>query len=586
MKNQTKQTFKIFWDHSLKYRWLLASMYTLLIAVSIANIYRPFVYKRFIDGLSTGNKSIYHVLLLLVFQLFVIDAIIWALWRTATIAVNYFQLRTMRDLMNDSFQNLHLQSVNFFNNNFSGALTRRVTRYYRAFEDISDLLYWDMGQTVLMLIFTIAVLMYKFFAIGLLVLIWSLLYTFFNYAFSRYKLKYDLERSEYDTKISGQVSDTIVNHVNLKLFGAIKSESRSFNDLTGKWFRVSLHSWNLGAITEAVQSGLMAILVLFSTYLALRYWREGLLSVGDVVLIAALISSIFDRLWNFGRNIRRLYESLADAEEMTAILNSTPEIQDKPGAKKLEVKTGAIEFKKVRFYYHEDRNILKDFSLDIAPGEKIALVGPSGGGKTTITKLLLRFFDIQEGKILIDGNDISEVTQESLLHNLSFVPQEPILFHRSLMENIRYANPDASDEEVYAAAKLAHCHEFISQLNNKYETLVGERGVKLSGGERQRVAIARAILKNSQILMLDEATSSLDSESEKFIQDALKNLMKNKTTIVIAHRLSTIMQMDRIIVVENGKITEEGKHKELLKAQEGTYQKLWNIQAGSFEAVK
>ena len=218
----------------------------------------------------------------------------------------------------------------------------------------------------------------------------------------------------------------------------------------------------------------------------------------------------------------------------------------------------------------------------IQPGERVALIGPSGGGKTTIVKLLFRFFDLQGGKILIDGLNIALVTQDSLRANLSLVPQDPILFHRSLYDNIAYARPQASKQEVYEAARFAHADEFIRKFSQGYETFVGERGVKLSGGERQRVAIARAILKNAPVLVLDEATSSLDSESELLIQDALKNLMKGKTTIVIAHRLSTIMQMDRIIVIDNGKVVEEGKHKELLKAKQGVYQKLWEIQAGGF----
>jgi ATP-binding cassette subfamily B protein len=239
----------------------------------------------------------------------------------------------------------------------------------------------------------------------------------------------------------------------------------------------------------------------------------------------------------------------------------------------------------VDFAYENSLPVLKKFNLKISPGEKAALIGPSGGGKSTIVKLLLRFTDIQNGQILIDGQNIAQVTQESLRANIALVPQEPILFHRSLLENIRYGKPKATEKEVIAAAKLAHAHEFISKVSEGYDTYVGERGIKLSGGERQRIAIARAILKNAPVLILDEATSSLDSESELYIQDALKKLMLGKTVIVIAHRLSTIMQMDRIIVLENGKVTEEGKHEELLKMEQGTYQKLWGIQAGGFASA-
>jgi ATP-binding cassette subfamily B protein len=249
------------------------------------------------------------------------------------------------------------------------------------------------------------------------------------------------------------------------------------------------------------------------------------------------------------------------------------------------VKNGAVDFQNVGFHYNHDTKIFHGFNLKVRPGEKLALVGPSGGGKSTVIKLLFRFKDIQEGRILIDGQDICQVTQDSLRQAVALVPQDPILFHRSLMDNIRYGRPEATDEEVYAAAKAAHAHEFISKLPEGYKTFVGERGVKLSGGERQRVAIARAILKNAQILVLDEATSSLDSESEYYIQDALNNLMKNKTTIVIAHRLSTIREMDRIIVMEDGQVKEEGTHDELLSIDEGLYQRLWNRQVHGFASV-
>jgi ATP-binding cassette subfamily B protein len=258
------------------------------------------------------------------------------------------------------------------------------------------------------------------------------------------------------------------------------------------------------------------------------------------------------------------------------------EIIDVKNANNLAVSQGEIEFKNVNFSYAKGVNILKHFHMVIKPREKIALIGPSGGGKSTIVKLLLRFYDLTSGQILVDKQNLAKVTQNSLREQIAFVPQDPILFHRSLLENIRYGNPLATDEAVIQASKLAHAHEFITGFRQGYQTLVGERGVKLSGGERQRVAIARAILKNAPILVLDEATSSLDSESEMYIQDALKTLMQNKTVIVIAHRLSTIMQMNRIIVIDNGQIIESGKHKELLKLKDGVYQKLWQIQAGGF----
>ena len=282
------------------------------------------------------------------------------------------------------------------------------------------------------------------------------------------------------------------------------------------------------------------------------------------------------RVWDFGRMMRHIFERLADASEMTEILNTQHEIRDARDAKTLEVTDGKIEFIDVDFFYHKTRNILKRFNLTIAPREHVALIGPSGAGKTTVVKVLLRMHDIAGGKIRIDGQRITQVTQESLWRATSLVPQDPILFHRSLLENIRYGKPDATDAEVIEAAKAANCHEFISSFPDGYGTFVGERGVKLSGGERQRVAIARAILRNAPILVLDEATSSLDSESERLIQEALDTL--------IAHRLSTIKKMDRIVVMDEGRVVEEGTHGSLTKQKTSLYKKLWQLQAGGFIA--
>ena len=258
------------------------------------------------------------------------------------------------------------------------------------------------------------------------------------------------------------------------------------------------------------------------------------------------------------------------------------EIKNTDTATALKISKGEIKFKNVTFNFNENKAVLDNISCLIKPGEKIALVGPSGAGKTTFIRLILRLYNLTSGEIFIDNQNISQITQESLRENISLVPQDPILFHRTLKENIRYGKPSASDEEVVRASKLAHCDDFIENLPNKYETLVGERGVKLSGGERQRVAIARAILKNAPILILDEATSSLDSHSEALIQEALDNLMKGCTTIAIAHRLSTIRKMDRIIVMEDGKIAEEGTHEDLANRESGIYKELWELQVGGF----
>jgi ATP-binding cassette subfamily B protein len=293
-------------------------------------------------------------------------------------------------------------------------------------------------------------------------------------------------------------------------------------------------------------------------------------------------------LWSLHRIVERLEESLADSAEMTEVMLRQPNLADPAHPQDFRTREGHIELKNVHFYYEDSgtdpETLFADLSLKIAPGEKVGLVGPSGGGKSTLTKLLLRFMDVQSGAILVDGRDIREVSQDALRTHIAYVPQEPILFHRTIRENILYGDPAASEEMVIKAAKLAHAHDFIMQLPQGYETLVGERGVKLSGGEKQRVAIARAMLKTSPVLILDEATSALDSKSEKAIVGALDNLMKNRTTIVIAHRLSTIRKLDRVLVLKGGRIVEDGSHESLQKKVNGIYADLWRHQSDSFLA--
>ena len=584
MRSPTAQTVTIYWQHTKKHPLL---MFFTLLGIALASsleILKPLLYKQFFDLLPGGALQTSALVWVLI-KILALSLAYWALWRIGTFGAAAFQAKVMRDLLNTCFNYLQRHSYNFFTNNFAGSLVRKVNKYSRSFEIITDQFFWAIIPTFIRITAICAIIMFRSRLLGFGLIIWSVGYIAFNYWFSLYKLHYDVKRTEMDTVATGVLADAISNNTNIKMFAGYEYENRKFRDTAAKWYKATRVSWDLHNVNEALQSLLMVGLEFFVFYYAVQLWKKGLLTIGDFAMLQAYLLQLFNRLWDLGRNIRRIYEGFADAQEMTEILNSPHEIQDAPNAKTLTVKHGEIAFQDINFAYGKNQaDIFQNLRLKIKPGEKIALVGPSGGGKSTIVKLLSRFHDLSSGKILIDGQDIAACTQDSLRDNLSLVPQEPILFHRSLMENIRYGNRAASDEAVIAAAKLAHCHEFISRLPKTYDTFVGERGIKLSGGERQRVAIARAILKNAPVLILDEATSSLDSESEMLIQDALKTLMHNRTAIVIAHRLSTIMQMDRILVLENGKITEEGRHEELLKMNEGTYQKLWEIQAGGFAA--
>lgn len=582
MQSVTKQTVSRYWQHTKRYKGVFAFIALCIVATTAADVTKPFLYKALFNLLAGTDPLKVEKMIRVIWYLLGLSFVTQAIWRMMGYAINFFQPRVMSDLLNTCYEYLLGHSYGFFANNFVGSIVTRVRRFQGAFERITDQIFYNLSRTflrigiILVILFTVR----PFF--GAVALIWSVIYMGFAYAFTRYKLKYDLEQAKQETRTTAHLADTITNNVNLKLFTSRKSEQNAFRKITDKLFRLRRHTWDLGNHAEIFQSLAIMILEFVVLYSAIRYWQRGALTIGDFALLQSYLGQIFERLWDFGKNLRSVYEALADANEMTVMLMEPYEVVDAPDARQLRVRTGAVEFRNVSFRYDEETPILKQFNLQIKAGERIALIGPSGGGKTTIIKLLFRFLDVHGGEILIDGQNIAAATQDSLRKNISLVPQEPILFHRTLMENIRYGRPTATEAEAVAAAKAAHAHEFIKQFPLGYETYVGERGVKLSGGERQRVAIARAILKNAPILVLDEATSSLDSESESFIQDALQTLMRGKTTIVVAHRLSTIMKMDRIIVIEDGRITEQGRHAELLKTGQGTYQRLWEIQAGGF----
>ncbi len=341
-------------------------------------------------------------------------------------------------------------------------------------------------------------------------------------------------------------------------------------------------AWFFGNKVDAVQAILIFIAQGAMLYIMIKLWLAGTISTGTVVLTQTYMVIIFDRMWDLGNSLTKFMKSAADMQEMIDIFEVPIDIKDPSQPETLRAEKGHLVFADAEFHYPNGKQVFSHFNLDIKPGERIGLVGHSGAGKSTITKLLLRFNDLTAGSITIDGQDIRAITQDDLHRTISYVPQEPVLFHRSLRENIAYGKQDATLEEVQEAARRAHADDFIQELEYGYDTYVGERGVKLSGGERQRIAIARAILKDAPILMLDEATSSLDSHSENLIQDAFNELMKGKTTIVIAHRLSTIQKMDRIIVLHDGAIVEEGTHAELLARPDGSYKHMWELQAGGF----
>jgi ATP-binding cassette subfamily B protein len=566
------------------YAGKLSLMLVLAAASPVLDLVPAIYYKRFFDALAQ-NRPGDSAAAKLLFGLIVVAMVYKLLSYLAYRALSFMDIaqtpRLQMDMDRHTFSRLLGHSYGFFTNNFSGSLVRKLRRFSKSYETLQDTAVWWIIPLVVTMVFSVAVLANRDWRLGTVTAAAVAVSIVGNILFSNWKLKYDAARSAKDSETSAVMNDAVGNSVNIKLFAANEQEGERFGKVREALREIATRTWRMAEWNYTFQ-GAMGLVIEFAVMaVALNLWSNGKLTLGDFALIQTYIIILVRRSWDIGRVMRKSYEAVADAGEAVAIMETPYEVADKRGAGELAVAGGEVAFSGVDFCYNETRRTLDGFSLRIAPGEKVALVGPSGAGKSTVVKLLLRFMDVQAGSITIDGQDIAGVTQDSLRRQIGFVPQDPALFHRTLMENIRYGRPAATDEEVVAAAMAARCHDFISALPQGYDTYVGERGIKLSGGERQRVAIARAMLKNAPILVLDEATSSLDSESEQDIQAALQALMAGKTSIAIAHRLSTIMQMDRIVVMEAGRIVDQGTHAELL-ARAGLYQKLWSIQAGGF----
>ena len=586
MRSTTTDTIRIFFNHARLYRWRFFLIFISVIVGVAVGVVTPLVYGKFFDVLTQteflASVSKTSALARLLFIVLALNLVSWICWRTVHFSINHLQPRIMADLANTCFEYIHQHSYRFFSNTFVGSLVKKVNRYTRAFEDLSDKVIFDIIPLIVEIGVVLIVLTIRNPVLALILLIWTVIFIVFSYIFSLYKLQYDLKATSQDTRVTAHLADTITNSVTIKLFSGLAREFGAFKHLTEEQFRLTKHTWRLGSVMEAISAFLIIVLEFAMFFAALYFWNRGEFTIGDFAVLQVYVMRLTRKLWDLGRIIRRVYELFADAAEMTEVFLTPHEIKDARGAKPLLITRGEIIFRDVYFEYHKGVQVFGPVKLNIKPQEKVALIGPSGGGKSTFVKLLFRFFDTKNGVILIDRQDIKKTSQESLRAGIALVPQDPVLFHRSLMDNIRYGRSDADDKDVIIASRLAHADEFIVRFPDKYNTLVGERGVKLSGGERQRVAIARAILKNAKILVLDEATSSLDSESERMIQDALAVLMKGKTVIVIAHRLSTIMQMDRIIVLNQGRIDEEGTHGELLQKNGSLYRRLWELQASGF----
>ncbi len=582
---KVKQVIWYFWRKAIKYKWLFIGCLILETISLVASVYEPVYSAKILDIIEEAwGKVTWEVLKTLYYVLL----IIWILWLTrvftdkiSTILLNWVASWWMKDIMLECFQKLHNHSYRFFSNSFSGSLVRQASKLSNSFDRISDLFAWTILDIIITLPMMMVLVIRENYVLWLIFIGFWILFVALNIRFAKRNLKYERITNERDSKMSWELSDTITNAFNVMTFASQKREYESYSKTVNTTMNLFRKKWNRimwNYLSLNIFSLAFRIICLWICIWLRWKWS---ITVGVIVLVQLYIGRYTSLLYNSERIFRTLNQTIWESTEMLAILKTPPEIQDNSN-KKLKISEWKIEFRDVDFWYIKDDIVIDHLNLSIKPWEKVAIVGESGSGKTTLVKLLFRFFDVWNWNILIDWQDISKVTQESLRSQISMVPQDALLFHRTLKENIWYANPKATDEDIIKAAKMAKCHDFIMNLPDKYDSLVWERWIKLSWWERQRVAIARAILEKAKILVLDEATSSLDSESEFLIQSAMDEVMKDKTALVIAHRLSTIMKMDRIIVMDEWVIVEEWTHEELVKKKGWVYHKLRSIQSWWF----
>jgi ATP-binding cassette subfamily B protein len=490
-------------------------------------------------------------------------------------------LRMMSDIAQQAFHRVQRFSSDWHANSFAGSTVRKITRGMWALDSLNDVILMALFPSVVMLVGTSIMLGIFWPVIGVMVGIGSIIYIAVSVALSTYWVAPAASLANaWDTRMGGALADAVSCNAVVKGFGAEDREEVRLGHVVDKWRSRTSRTWNRGTMNGTIQQAMLWVLRTVIIGAGVLLWANGMASAGDVTFVITTFLALQGYLRDIGQHVRSLQRAVNDMEELVGLEDQPLGIEDKAGAKPIAISTGDIAFEHVDFHYGKYANALySDLSVHIPSGQRVGLVGHSGSGKTTFVKLIQRLHDVTGGRIAVDGVDIRDVQQASLRRQIAIVQQEPVLFHRSLAENIAYGKPGASMVEIIEAAKLANAHGFIEKLTKGYETLVGERGIKLSGGERQRVAIARAFLSDARVLILDEATSSLDSESEQLIQEAMERLMVGRTTIVIAHRLSTVRALDRLLVFDAGKIVEEGTHEQLVKRSDGIYRRLFERQA-------
>ncbi|RWB91098.1 MAG: ABC transporter ATP-binding protein [Mesorhizobium sp.] len=570
--------------HWRRQPWRLSLIMVAFLLSTLADVLTPLYSGRLVDAVasSAGADAMAWQAAMTAFSILVALALAGVMLRNAAfMGIVELTLKMMSDIAADAFHRVQRFSTDWHANAFAGSTVRKVTRGMWALDLLNDTILIALLPSLVMLVGSTLLLGWFWPLMGLVVATGSVLFIAVTAALSLgYVAPAARLANAWDTRLGGALADAVSCNAVVKSFGAEMREEARLARVVGKWRLRTGRTWVRGTINGTTQGVMLMLLRAAVIGLSLVLWSWGEASAGDVAFVLTSFFVLQGYLRDIGTHIRNLQRSVNDMEELVDFQSEPLGIEDRPAAGPILISDGRIAFDKVTFHYGNHRlPLYRDFSVEIAAGERIGLVGHSGSGKTTFVKLIQRLYDVNAGRILIDGQDISQVTQASLRSQIAIVQQEPILFHRSLAENIAYARPSATQAEIEQAAKLASAHDFIANLPKGYGTLVGERGVKLSGGERQRVAIARAFLADARILILDEATSSLDSESEVLIQKAMERLMVGRTTLVIAHRLSTVRALDRLMVFDRGRIIEEGAHDELIRLSGGVYRRLFERQA-------
>ncbi len=584
----TRRTLHYYWQVTRKHLGLfVALMASTFLFVALLSYGNPYVMSLVVDRVSEGTISsdqVFSTYGPYIVALIAINLVGQAASKLQDYTMYKLEIAAAYDLATMSFDALCNQSMSFHSNRFGGTLVSQTSKFMSAYQQLLETITFPFLPVVCSVIFTCAILAPRVPLYVVILMVLLAIYACVSYYMYKRILSLNEKAASAQNQLSGELSDSVANILAVKTSGREDYERALFDQANRNVVeRDSKRMWaslTRGIITAAITVVIMSVVAVFIA--GGNAWFG--ITPGTLVMMFTYTYTVTNQFNFINNGLQRFNRAFGDASGMTATLDEPRLVADKPGAPAMVVREGTIDFQNIGFYYTDGNvktPVFEDFNLHIPAGQRVGLVGLSGAGKTTLTKLLLRLSDIQDGHILIDGQNVADCTQQSLRRSIAYVPQEALLFHRTIAENISYGRPDATMEQIREAARLANALEFIENLPQGFETITGERGVKLSGGQRQRVAIARALLADCPVLVLDEATSALDSESEALVQDALKTLMRGRTCIVVAHRLSTVASLDRIVVLDHGKVVEDGPHAELIKAG-GEYAHLWDRQTGAY----